>query len=398
LRTRILTFFLAALVAVGISGTGTIASAGTTGGDKVVKIAVLAPLKAGLVEFGAGIKNSVQLAVDQANKKHAIPGWKIEVLAVDDSSDGPTGAAGAATIVADPDVVGVVGTYNSGVALQAAPVFQPAHLAMISPSNTLSSLTLGDDSANPTRQFDDYFRMVASDARQGPFLARAVLKMGVRHVAVVSETKAVSKGLADAFTATFKDRGGTVNVQQVVPDGSQNFKDFLDAVATDKPDMIFFGGEYQVAAVLRNQATASGFTKPLVGGDGIKDDAYIKDAGQNASGTVASTVGVPSNLLKSAKGYLKAYDKAGFSEPPTDYGPYAYDAANLLIDAARKVLKGQDSIPTDARQKIVSLVQKANTTGVSGPISFNAFGDTRHMVFTLYKVTGNPLAWKPVKT
>ena len=61
-------------------------SAGTTpgsGADKVVKIGVIAPLDKGLVEFGAGIKNSAQLAIDQANAKGAIPGYKIEIEAVD---------------------------------------------------------------------------------------------------------------------------------------------------------------------------------------------------------------------------------------------------------------------------------------------------------------------------
>jgi branched-chain amino acid transport system substrate-binding protein len=393
---RMMTGAVTLLVAAGSLGVGVVGTA-SAGPGNVVKIGVLAPLDAGLTEFGRGIRNSVQLAIDQANQRHAIPGWTIELLAVNDSSDPPTGVAGAAALVADPAVVGVVGTYNSGVAAQALPVLQPAHLALVSPGNTLSSLTLGDDPANPERTYDNYFRMVASDARQAPFLAKSLLKLGTHRVAVVSETKPVSKGLADAFATAYTDGGGTVDVQMVVPDGATDFTDFMNAVVPDAPDAIFFGGEYKVAATLRAAATAVGFTKPLVGGDGIKDDAYITDVGTTSKGTLASTVGVPADRLSSAKRFLAAYQKAGFPDRATDFGPYAYDAANLLIAAAKGVLAKHRAIPTDAREKVVAAVQKTRTKGASGPISFDAFGDTKHRVFTLYRVEGATLAWVPFK-
>ena len=213
-------------------------------------------------------------------------------------------------------------------------------------------------------------------------------KTGARRVAVVSETKAVSKGLADAFAAAFTKDGGTVAVQQVVPDDATDFKDFLDAALPDKPDAIVFGGEYQVAAVLRKQATAAGYKGPIVGGDGIKDPAYITGAGAASKGDLASSVGVPLESLAGAKAFLKAYKKAGFSDPPSDFGPYAYDAANLIISAAKKTLTGQDSIPADARTAVVAAIQATHTKGVTGPIAFDAFGDTTHRVFTLYRVDG----------
>ena len=387
---RMLTVALTMFVAAGVLGTGGVATAQS---EKVVKIGVLAPLNAGLVEFGTGIRNSVQVAVDQANKRHAIPGWTIELVAVNDSSDPATGAAGAATLVADPAVIGVVGTYNSGVAAQALPVLAPAHLALVSPGNTLASLTLGDDVSSPTRPNDNYFRMVASDAEQAPFLARSAKALGLEKIAVVSETKPVSKGLADAFAKAFTDGGGKVAVQKVVPDGATDFKDFLDAAIPAKPDAIFFGGEYQVASTLRVQATERGFKKPLMGGDGIKDDAFITGAGPSSKGTLASTVGVPADRLASAKAFLKAYKKAGFAERATDFGPYAYDAANLIIAAAKRVLGGKDAIPADARAHVVAAVQKTRAKGATGPLGFDAFGDTKNRVFTLYRVQGRKLSW-----
>ena len=391
LRRRVLIPFVTVFLALGAFVVG-----GTAGAqdEKVVRIGVLAPVDAGLVEFGTGIRNSVQLAVDQANKNKVIPGWEIEVVVVDDSSDAAIGVANAPQLVDDESVVGVVGTYNSGVAAEVLPLLAPANLALISPGNTLASLTLGDDPDNPVRNYSNYFRMVASDSQQAPFLAESVSALGFENVAVVSEAKAVSQGLADAFIAAFD---GTITVQQTVPDGSTSFPDFLDAALATPPDAIFFGGEYQVAAALRAQATERGFEGPIVGGDGIKDQAYIDVAGPASEGDLASTVGVPAAELKTAKRFFKDYKKAGFDEPSSDFGPYAYDAANLLILATRDALDGEDEVPTDARDQVVASIQGAKGKGVTGRIEFDEFGDTTNVVFTLYRVRGTPLAFKPIK-
>jgi branched-chain amino acid transport system substrate-binding protein len=141
--------------------------------------------------------------------------------------------------------------------------------------------------------------------------------------------------------------------------------------------------------------TQAGVTATLVGGDGIKDDAYIQGAGQGAEGTLASTVGAPVTSVKTAAKFLKAYKKADFEEPASDFGPYAYDAANLIINSAKKVLKGEDSIPQDARLQIVKAIQKTKTKGASGKIEFDEFGDTAHIHFTLFRVEDGE--WTPIK-
>ncbi len=388
----------AATVAALTIGTAATASAQGTDTTKVVKIGVLAPIDDGLTQFGLGIRNSAQLAVDQANAKKAIPGWTIELVPVNDSSDATVGAAGAQQLVDDPAVVGVVGPYNSGVASAALPIMAPANLALVSPGNTLTDLTLGPDPDNPVRPYADYFRLVGSDAEQAVFLADNAKELGAKKVAVVSETKAVSQGLANQFVAAFEKDGGEITVQQVVPDGATDFTEFLDAAVPTKPDLIFFGGEYPVAATLRDQATEAGLKKPLMGGDGIKDPAYIVEAGNAAKGDYASTVGTPIDSLKTAKKFLAAYEKADFTDPPSDFGPYAYDAANIIIAAAKKALAGQDAIPADARAQVVAGLQATKTKGASGPVSFDQYGDTNHVVFTLYQVKGktDALDWVPV--
>jgi branched-chain amino acid transport system substrate-binding protein len=377
--------------------TATVAQGAT---DRVVRIGVIAPLEAGLTEFGNGIVSSVSLAVQQANEAGAIPGWTIEVVAVDDSSDPTTGAAAITSLVDDPTVVGVVGPYNSGVAAAILPATSAAGLAVVSPSNTLASLTLGDDASAPTRPYANYFRMVASDAQQAPFLAQQVIEEAtIGTVAVVSETKPVSKDLADGFVDEYENLGGTVTTRQVVEDGATDFSGFLDDALAAQPDAIFFGGEYSVAATLRAQATAAGFTGTIIGGDGIKDPAYITEAGESAVGTWASSVGTPLAQLASASDYVAAFTAAQFGHEPTDYGPFAYDAAGAIIRAAASIVDGLDAVPADARSQVVAALQSTSFDGASGPVSFDGFGDPMSRVFTLYRVEDQGgLSWVAVRT
>lgn len=365
----------------------------TAAGPRVVSIGVISPQESGLTDFGRGILHSVELAVQEANAANAVPGWTLKVVALDDSSDPEKGKAAAATMIADESVVGIVGPYNSGVSAAMLPSLAEAGLTLVSPSNTLTSLTLGEDLANPKRQFANYFRMVGADDKQGVFLAEQALKAGYKSVAVVSETKPVSKGLADIFVAAFTAKGGTVSVREVVADGATDFSGFVGKAATAKPDAVFFGGEYPVAATLRKQALAAGLAVPVMGGDGIKDDALIAQAGKDAEGVLASSVGVPVEQMTTAATFDAAYTAAGFADASSAYGPYAYDAANAIIRALPAVLNGQAK-PIDARSLLLKALTTVSFDGASGKVAFDQYGDTLYPVFTLYVVKGG--VWTPL--
>jgi branched-chain amino acid transport system substrate-binding protein len=361
------------------------------------KIGVIAPLDGGLVQFGRGIRNSVQLAVDEANRRHVLPGWRFAVEATDDSSDPAKGEAAARQLAASPELIGVVGTYNSGVAAKVAPVLNGAGIVMVSPGNTDTTLTVGADPAHPIRPYANYFRMVAADSVQAPFLAKAAMAdAGARRVAVVSETKPVSKGLADNFAADFIADGGTVVYTRVVPDGTTDFKDVVGELAPLAPDLVFFGGEYEVGATFTKAVSDAGVSAPVMGGDGLKDDTYPTKAGSGSEGDMASTVGAPLASLPSAKSFVTAYAEAKFVEPPSDFGVYAFDAANVVIDAAHKALAGATAVTPRARAGILTAVRLTDMDGASGRLGFDQLGDTRTKVLTLYRVADG--GWKPIKT
>jgi branched-chain amino acid transport system substrate-binding protein len=374
------------------------------GNDMTVTVGVLAPLDAGLTQFGRGIRNSVQLAVDEARDESLLPGWRIAVVAVDDSSNPVIGSMNARRLLDDPTVIGVVGTYNSGVAAAVLPAFESADIALVSPGNTAPSLRLGPDPSHPARPYDNYFRMVANDALQGAFLARMALDRGLDAVAIVSDEKPVSQGLANDFRTAFVAAGGSVRSFEVVPEGDTNYAPYAQRAALTDPELLFFGGEYDHAALLKQAAVAVGLTVPLMGGDGIQADEYIAAAGASSEGDLASSVGAPVDQEPGGAAFLAAYLARGFREPPSNFGPYAYDAANILLSAARQALAGHSRVDAAVRADVIARVQAVtnaaliNPSGaVTGEIGFDAFGDTINPVLTLYRVEdGHWVALQPV--
>lgn len=396
----------AVLMAVGfVSGlAGCGSDDGGGGGQQTLSIGVLAPLDAGLTQFGLGIRNSVQLAVDEANASDLIPGWRIQIVAVDDSSDPAVGMANAEQLLDDPTVIGVVGTYNSGVASAVLPDFQAAGIPLVSPGNTNPALTLGPDRNNPVRPYNNYFRMVANDAQQGGFLAQyAATRFDTPTAAVITDAKPVSQGLANDFRSGFEAFGGIIASFEIVPEGDTNYMPFAISAAATNPDLLFFGGEYDHAALLKQAAVAAGLDVPLMGGDGIQADEYITAVGAAAEGDLASSVGTPVELEPGGLAFLGAYEAHGFDEPPSTFGPYAYDAASILLSAAKRALAGRDEIDGAVLADVIANVQSItnatllNPSGaVTGEIGFNAFGDTVHPVLTVYRVENGH--WVPQRS
>ncbi|HON76473.1 MAG TPA: branched-chain amino acid ABC transporter substrate-binding protein, partial [Dermatophilaceae bacterium] len=333
--------------------------------------------------------------VKQANDSNAIPGWKLEVYAVDDEGKAEVGKNAATKLAADDAVVGVVGNLNSSVSQQTQPVFAAAKITQISPANTNPTLTKGADAANPKRTYATYFRTCTTDAIQGPFAAQYLLANGMTKVATIHDKKAYGQGLVDAFTAEFKKGGGTVTSAQTINPDESNYQAVVSAISPTGPQAVYYGGEYPQAGPLSQQMKAAGLNVPLMGGDGIYDPKYVDLAGKTSEGDLSTSVGAPTDSTDAGKKFLADYDAAKYAEPAAAYGGYSYDAANAIINALKVSLKDAANAKA-ARDATTTEVGKVSFDGVTGKVSFDEYGDATSKVLTVYKVTGGK--WVAAKT
>lgn len=388
--------FVATSLAFAGCGSRSESTSGSGSGDtKVAKIGVIAPLSGDLSALGLGIRNSVDLAIQQANDSNAIPGWTLELAAEDDQATPDVGKNAATKLASDEEVVGVVGTLNSSVAQSVIPVLQSAGIVQVSPANTSPSLTKGNDTNNPVRAYDNYFRTCTTDAVQGPVAAQYLLGVGIKQVATIHDKKSYGQGLAEAFAEAFKAGGGTVVATETINPDDKDFSAVITKVKAANPEIVYYGGEYPQAGPLSQQMKAAGLNVPLMGGDGIYDPTFIELAGSAANGDLATSVGAPVETLDSAKSFVEAYDKAGFSDPMGAYGAQSYDAANAIINALKVSLPDATSAK-EARAGTITAMADVSFDGATGKVAFDEFGDTVTRVITVYKVTD--LKWGTEKT
>ena len=388
---------LVASLALSACGSRSTTSTGTSGDKKIVKIGVMAPLSGNLSALGLGIQHSVELAAKKANDSNAIPGWTVQVEALDDEAKPDVGRNAATKLAGDVSVAGVVGTLNSSVAQSVAPVLNSTKIVMVSPANTNPTLTQGANfKTAPQRPYATYFRTCTTDAVQGPFAARYLFdKAGIKKVATIHDQKTYGQGLVEAFAGEFKKLGGTVVAAATINPDDSNFQSVISKVKPSAPDLIYFGGEYPQAGPLSQQMKAAGLNVPLMGGDGIYDPNFIKLGGTSSTGDLATSVGAPTDQLATGKTFLADYEKAGYKDPAAAYGAYSFDAANAIINALKVSLKDAKDAAS-ARPATIDALGKVSFDGVTGKVAFDKYGDNTSRVLTVYKVAGDK--WGPVNT
>ncbi|MFF0836533.1 MULTISPECIES: branched-chain amino acid ABC transporter substrate-binding protein [unclassified Streptomyces] len=387
------------LTACGSRDSGDKGSDSGNGGGTTVVIGVDAPLTGDLSALGLGIRNSVDLAAKQANKKNYVKGVTFKIEAKDDQAQPSSGQTNATGFVGEKDVLGVVGPLNSSVAQSMQKVFDDAKLVEVSPANTSPDLTQGPDwRKSKTRQYKSYFRTATTDAIQGPFAAQYVFNKAKKTKAfVIDDKKTYGAGLAGTFTDEFKKLGGKiVGTEHINPD-TKDFSAVATKVKNSGAQVVYYGGEYPQAGPLSKQIKAAGAKVPLVGGDGIYADDFIKLAGASGTGDLATSVGAPVETLDSAKQFVDNYKAAGYKEAYAAYGGYSYDSAWSIIEAVKKVVDDNGGkLPSDARAKVTAAMQNVSFDGVTGKVSFDEYGDATNKQLTVYSVTGG--AWKAVES
>lgn len=372
----------AVFLAAGCGGSGV--PTGST-----VKIGVDLPLSGADASVGQSTLNGIVLAVEQANAKDALHGLKLEVYQLDDAVQGVhnpgQGVANVRTFVSDPNVLAMIGPYNSNVAKAEIPVTNEAGLAQIGPSVVADGLTIGPDAAllrraNPNA--NTFFRVCTIDSRQGSAAAAFAKQFGWTTAYTVDDNETYGLDLTSVFSADFQKLGGKILGSDHLAANAQDFKALLLKIAAAKPAMLYYGGVTSTGGgLLRKQMFDTGIgAMPFMGGDGIPDLNTV--AGKDADGAYYTIAAPNAEKLPSAQAFVKAY-AARFHQPVGAYSANAYVATQVAIDAiAAAAMANKGAIPS--RASVVKGIAATDLQSAIGRVRFDAAGDIRNPVISLY--------------
>jgi branched-chain amino acid transport system substrate-binding protein len=334
---------------------------------QTIRIAYVGPMTGDYSAFGIDISRGAELAV----KDHpTVKGFDVELLVEDTQGTPEQGASVANKLAADPRVVGVAGHTFSGSTEAAIPIYEEAHIVMMSPSTTLVDL--------PTIGPNVYNRVAFSDQLQGEMAADYIYNtLSVQNVVVVHDGGAYGKGLVEGMAGVFESLGGTVLGQEGITPGETDYSAQLADIAALGPELIYFGGYDADAAVLVSQMAGAGLEEAkFFGCDGTYGKNYLDLAGDAAEGTYSTYVPIPPS---EAFDKFRADYEAAYGDPQgklSPFSPHGYDSAALLISAIETVaVESGDSlvIPRKALADAVRSIQ--DFPGLTGQLSNDGTGE-----------------------
>ena len=208
---------------------------------KSIKIATQSPLSGDNSLVGVDIKRGAELALEQLGKPLADMGIKVELAPFDDQANPDAGVANAKRIVADPDILAVIGHYNSGVQIPSSEVYHTSGLVNVSPANTATKVT--------TRGYAEINRIVGRDDVQGVVGADFASSKGVKSVFLVHDKTAYGQGIAEFFKKRAEEKGMKVLGFEGTEEKA-NFDALLTPIVAGNPDLVYFGGMAPQAGVL----------------------------------------------------------------------------------------------------------------------------------------------------
>ena len=293
-----------------------------------VKLAFIGPLSGGNSAPGLGGRNSAQLAVQQRNADPAAK-YSYELVTFDDECKPNVGIQAATKAASDNSIIAGITHYCSAVGIATVDTYARFGLPVVVWGAILPEITYGND-------YREIHRVNGTMINEGKLAAEFLTKQGYKKFAVVHDTTDYGKGQNKYFTEYLKPTGGEIVATFPVSPDQQDFTAELTRIKELKPDLILIGGLTPLGVRLRAQMDRVGVTAQLAGVSGIMTAGFLEGAGSAGEGTISFHNGAPISKYPQGQAFLEAYAKAGFREDPDAYGPFAYSATNLVMDAIEK--------------------------------------------------------------
>lgn len=347
------------------------AGSGTAMASETIKLGVVGPHTGDLASYGIPTIKAAELVVKEVNAKGGVLGKQVELLVEDDVCQ-PQVATNTATKMVSEGVHFVLGHICSGATKAALGIYKDAGIPAISPSATNPDLTQSGD-------YPNFFRTIASDDAQARLevdFALDVLK--VKKIAVLHDKGDYGKGLAEFAKAFLEaDPRAEVVLYEGITPGAVDYSAVVQKVRRSNAEAVIYGGYHPEASKLVTQMRKRRMDTIFISDDGVKDDTFIKVAGEFAEGVYATgPMDVSSNPMAIAAN--EAHQQA-YGADPGAFFLNAYAATIALLNAFEQAGSTDYAAVTNALR-----THDAETP--LGAIRFDERGDAIGVGFSMYQV------------
>lgn len=297
--------------------------------ERALIVGVIGPETGAEAKYGLAVLEGIVMAAERFNARGGLRGEKIEVIHHDNS-----GGSGQTLDIAEALIE------KNVVAIFSAPTgwstFAPTHLV-----NGARTVFISIGSRRKIGRSGDYIFQFAlpDETAIDDMLSYAANELGYRNYALVtSSSYDYSLSLASVFKKTVPGHGGKILLEADTYDTFSGKTDIGKVVTALKagPDgmqAVIFTGSAQEAAQLAQAVNRDDSLKlPLIGGEDLFSEQFLKQGGQAARGTLLYATFAPDRPSRLVEDFVAAY-RARNNAVPDRFTALAYDAFALLTQA-----------------------------------------------------------------
>ncbi len=327
-----------------------------------IKIGIATILSGDLAVAGENMVNAARLTIDEINTKGGVNGHPLELTVEDSKCDSKTGLAAITKLVSVDGIRYIVGGMCSNGTIAAAPVANENKAIVMTP-------VTGGSNVDAAGEY--IFRTANSDILAGRDIANAMLKMGYKKVASVSEVTEYTLDIAKSFKETIMAGGGAIAIDEQFQPGTNDFRTIIAKLKARGADAILIASQTGLSAGnFMKQVKEQKLDAPLF-------SDFTLALNGDAKKIVGSFEGLyfadPAYDGESAawKDFLAAY-KAKYERDPliAFHAAATHDAIMMMVVGLRA--EGDDS----AKVKDWLLENIKKWTGLMGTFSLDANGNS----------------------
>lgn len=315
-------------------------------------------------------KRTLEIYVEELNKKGGVNGQKIQLVVYDDGGDANAARTFATRLVEEDKVVAMVGGTTTGATMAMIPVFEEAQIPFISLAGAIQIV-------EPVKKW--VFKTPHTDKMACEKIFTDLKKRKLTTIALISGQDAFGKSMRDQCVAVAPKFGITIaHEESYGPRDSDMTPQLTNIRNKAGVQAVVNPGFGQGPAIVTRNYRQLGITLPLYQSHGVASKQFIDLAGPAAEGVrlPAAALLVATKLPDNDKqkpvvvSYSKTYtDRTG--QPVSTFGGHAYDGLMILVEAMTRAKTNTD------KAKIRDEIEK--TKGFVGTGGIVNMSPTDHM-------------------
>ncbi len=346
-----------------------------------LSIGLMAPITGLVSAQGIEAKQITQMLLERVKKEWAALGFSLKLEVFDDKDVTKEGRRLDDLIIKSPNLVVLIGPYNSEIAITASDLFFKSNLALISPTVTTNTLT--------DRNLSNVNRIVARDDSQSIAATQFMIdNLGAKSVLLLNDSTTYGRGINVQISSLLRDKNievlGNIALAATLSSSTgtvykdnNDYKQIIDYIKDSKPNAIFYGGRYDTVIGFLKEFRNADLNIALLGSDNLNNADFYKKAGDLAQGIyITATVAPPAAYPKAQK-ILEQYRKT-YNTELSGTGILTYDAVQVALEALKTAVGTSKKLPT--RGQVSAALRKTRLLtdqALTGAIAFNGYGDRK---------------------